>query len=322
MDILKDLRKSAEDYFKHTHFTDTLTHSNNTCYALWDINGDHIPDMIMRNNDHNWVRVYSYNPNTKTVDIISGMDINGTSAVVFPNKNNNGFTIFNHKCKNDDLVLIKHPYKFVNGKLVSSKDDQSVFQNYCKPKVFDNIYTNFYKEIIDDKNNNIESKKELYKNISNSYHKSVGSILLNWTLLFGDNDDLLDMIRYNNMSKSEKNHISEVRRWMEKGYRVVTGVVRGESFDSDDNVYIPPNYYSAAGSIMDGDDDFYFTQESIKKYVGKKISIALYLPVRIFGFYPFDTTLEREKRVQLIKKWEQWFKTNDIAINDYYHIIP
>lgn len=315
MDILKDWRKDAEHYFKLSPFTDSLTHNNHTCYALWDINGDNIPDMIMRNTfyaDSGWVTVYSYNPKTKTVDvIIAGMDINGISKGLFPNKNNNGFTIFDRKCKNDDLVFIKHPYKFVNGKLVSSKDDQSVLQNYCKSLKNIEIDANFYHEIVDDKNNNIKSKKELYKNISNSYHKSVGSILLNWTLLFGDNDDLLDMIRYIKMSESEKSHISEVKRWMEKGYRVVTGVVRGESFDPDHQFYISPNYYFTIGSIMDsGDFRFHFTQKNIKKYVGKKISIALYLPGGYFGFSP-SYSLEGEKG-------EQWIKNNDAAIDDYY----
>ena len=319
MDILKDLRKNGYDS-KYIHYYKSVGSFNDSqCYALWDINGDHIPDMIMRNTydaNYNWVRVYSYNPKTKTVNIADAdLDDNIDTPYAYhlsPDKNNNGFTVFAQKKENDDLVVIKCSYKLIGSKLVFYKSERSVFQNYCKSDFSDYVFAHFYGKVIDNISD-IKSQKEGYEAIANFYHKLIGSVILNWTLVYKDNSDLLDMIRHDKMSKSEKNHISEVKRWMEKGYLVATGVV--EKVDDNRYVRIDTNYYSEGSDLTDPVSSYLgFTQKNITKLVGKRITIALYLPNGCF-WIGNASALEKEKR-------DLWIKNNDVAISDYYHIIP
>ena len=335
MDILEDLYKNVGESKYAGWLKESLLKDNSndpwyvfdgTKYALWDINGDHIPDMIVYSYNHYdeyFVCVYSYNAKTKTVNIDylkndkSRYDL---SLGIFPDKNNNGFTIFRWKKEDVDLVIIKRSYKLTNGKLVLYKmDHRSVFQGYCRPDLNEYIKSHFYNKVVNEKNiSNIEAQKKGYEGIANFYHKLMGNVMLSWNDItwhntnFWRNTDLLDMIHYNEMSKSEKNRVSEIKHWREKGYFVVTDVVSREGLGFDDRVYI--SYDSPIAESIMGDDSFVFTQENIQKYVGKKISIALYLPGGYFEFSP-SYSLEREKR-------EQWIKNNDVAISDYYHIIP
>lgn len=335
MDILKDLYKNVGESKYAGWLKESLLKDNSndpwyvfdgTKYALWDINGDHIPDMIVYSYNHYdeyFVCVYSYNAKTKTVNIDylkndkSRYDL---SLGIFPDKNNNGFTIFRWKKEDVDLVIIKRSYKLTNGKLVLYKmDHRSVFQGYCRPDLNEYIKSHFYNKVVNEKNiSNIEAQKKGYEGIANFYHKLMGNVMLSWNDItwhntnFWRNTDLLDMIHYNEMSESEKNRVSEIKHWREKGYFVVTDVVSREGLGFDDRVYI--SYDSPIAESIMGDDSFVFTQENIQKYVGKKISIALYLPGGYFEFSP-SYSLEREKR-------EQWIKNNDVAISDYYHIIP
>lgn len=339
MDILEDLYKNGgESKYAGWLKESLLKDSNNlwygfngTKYALWDINGDHIPDMIVYSYNHYYeyfVCVYSYNAKTKTVNIDylkNDKSRSDLSLGIFPDKNNNGFTIFRWKKEDGDLVIIKRSYKLTNGKLVLYKTDhRSVFQGYCRPDLNEYIKSHFYNKVVNEKNiSNIEAQKKGYEGIANFYHKLMGNVMLSWNDInwdntsFWRNTDLLDMIHYNEMSESEKNRVSEIKHWREKGYFVVTDVVSREGLGRgglgfDDRVYIS-SHSPIAESIV-GDGSFVFTQENIQKYVGKKISIALYLPGGYFEFSP-SYSLEREKR-------EQWIKNNDAAISDYYHIIP
>lgn len=339
MDILEDLYKNGgESKYAGWLKESLLKDSNNlwygfngTKYALWDINGDHIPDMIVYSYNHYYeyfVCVYSYNAKTKTVNIDylkNDKSRSDLSLGIFPDKNNNGFTIFRWKKEDGDLVIIKRSYKLTNGKLVLYKTDhRSVFQGYCRPDLNEYIKSHFYNKVVNEKNiSNIEAQKKGYEGIANFYHKLMGNVMLSWNDInwdntsFWRNTDLLDMIHYNEMSESEKNRVSEIKHWREKGYFVVTDVVSREGLGRgglgfDDRVYIS-SHSPIAESIV-GDGSFVFTQENIQKYVGKKISIALYLPGGYFEFSP-SYSLEREKR-------EQWIKNNDVAISDYYHIIP
>lgn len=334
MDILEDLYKNGgeskyAEWLKESLLNESYSHLQDwwggTKYALWDINGDHIPDMIVYSYyhyDEYFVCVYSYNAKTKTVNIDylkndkSRYDL---SLGIFPDKNNNGFTIFRWKKEDVDLVIIKRSYKLTNGKLVLYKMDKSVFQGYCRPDLNEYIKSHFYNKVVNEKNiSNIEAQKKGYEGIANFYHKLMGNVMLSWNDIIWDeahfwtNTDLLDMIHYNEMSESEKNRVSEIKHWREKGYFVVTDVVSREGLGFDDRVYI--SYDSPITEPIMDKGAFVFTQENIQKYVGKKISIALYLPGGYFEFSP-SYSLEREKR-------EQWIKNNDVAIDDYYHIIP
>ena len=306
MGVLKDLRRKIEYY-------PTYTTNDHTDYALWDINGDHIPDIIMWDRIDCWVRVYSYNPKTKTVNITDDTQLlnNPYDYNIFPDKNNNGFTMYDYKVVNRGLTVIKCSYKLIGSKIVLHKSEQSFFQ---VPNKYYSSFDYFYSKFIEN-NSNIKSQKEGYEDIANFYHKVIGSVILNWTSVLTDNPDLLDMINYNNMSKSEKNHISEVKHWMEKGYIVTTGVVEKPDSIYDDFVSINIGHYPEGCDLMAlVSDHLDFTQKNIKKLIGKKITVAIYLPSNCYSM-SFANTLEREKR-------EQWIKNNDVTISDYYHIIP
>lgn len=323
MDILKDLRKNKD-------FIDS------TDYTLWDINGDHIPDMIMNVHYSSYLqlRVYSYDAKTKTVNMADLKEVNydydyyhnDYSHEIFPDKNNNGFTIFCWERKDyDDLVIIKSSYKLTNGKLVLYKKDKSFFPGCCDHdsksfKFSHYVIEHFYNKIFDKKNiSNSESQREGYEGIANFYHKLIGDVVLCWSILSEDDSDLLDMIHYSEMSESEKNHVSEIKHWMEKGYSVITGVVRK---DDDYNVYVVPSKLKLMSCSLWFLDTMYtvskrFSQKKIRDNIDKKITVALYLPDTFFSWgYAEDPSVIDKETLDL------WMKTNDVAIDDYYHIIP
>lgn len=324
MDILNDLRKN-KSHSKYANDNDEdVTIDHTLRYALWDINGDHIPDMIMRNYDYvNSLRVYSYNGKTVNIAYLV-LDNDPDSeffgeSYIFPDKKNNGFTLFNWKDKDGKLTIFKHSYKLIDGKLILGSSNKAVVINHGNTAFSDYVSDHFDYERFNDKNiSNIAFQKKAYKGIANFYHKLIGNVRLGWNCISEDNPDLLDMIRYDNMSASERNHISEIKYWMEKGYRVVTGVVEKVDGFYNNFVQIRTNYsserflsatYSSyGGNILD------FTQKKIKKFIGKKITVALYLPDECFST-GYAGALEKEKR-------DLWMKTDDVAIDDYYHIIP
>ncbi|MFP1711253.1 hypothetical protein [Gardnerella vaginalis] len=323
MDVLKDLRKNKD-------FIDS------TDYALWDINGDHIPDMIMDvyYSSYLQLRVYSYDAKTKTVNMADLKEVNYDydyhrnyyPLEVFPDKNNNGFTIFCWKRKDyDDLVIIKSSYKLTNGKLVLYKKDKSFFPGCCDHdskgfKFSHYVDEHFYNKIFDKKNiSNSESQREGYEGIANFYHKLIGDVVLCWSSLSEDDSDLLDMIHYSEMSESEKNHVSEIKHWMEKGYSVITGVVRK---DDDNFVYVVPSKLKLMSCYLWFLDTMYtvekrFSQKKIRDNIDKKITVALYLPDTFFSWGYAEEPSEIDKETL-----DLWMKTNDVAIDDYYHIIP
>lgn len=326
MDILKDLRKNKD-------FKDFI---DSTDYTLWDINGDHIPDMIMDvyYSSYLQLRVYSYDAKTKTVNMADLKEVkhhydynhDDYSREIFPDKNNNGFTIFCWERKDyGDLVIIKSSYKLTNGKLVLYKKDRSVFPGYCDPDskgftFYHYVDEHFYNKIFDKKNiSNSESQREGYEGIANFYHKLIGDVVLCWSILSEDDSDLLDMIHYSEMSESEKNHVSEIKHWIEKGYSVITGVVRK---DDDNNVYVVPSKLKLMSCSLWFLDTMCtvskrFSQKKIRDNIDKKITVALYLPDAFFswGYAEEPSVIDKETL-------DLWMKTNDVAIDDYYHIIP
>lgn len=326
MNILKDLRKNKD-------FKDFI---DSTDYTLWDINGDHIPDMIMDvyYSSYLQLRVYSYDAKTKTVNMADLKEVkhhydynhDDYSREIFPDKNNNGFTIFCWERKDyGDLVIIKSSYKLTNGKLVLYKKDRSVFPGYCDPDskgftFYHYVDEHFYNKIFDKKNiSNSESQREGYEGIANFYHKLIGDVVLCWSILSEDDSDLLDMIHYSEMSESEKNHVSEIKHWMEKGYSVITGVVRK---DDDNNVYVVPSKLKLMSCSLWFLDTMCtvskrFSQKKIRDNIDKKITVALYLPDAFFswGYAEEPSVIDKETL-------DLWMKTNDVAIDDYYHIIP
>lgn len=325
MDILKDLRKNgykskyAELLLKESGLKDNNKLWDDsyiwdwyveTKYALWDINGDHIPDMIVHSRSvtkPDFVCVYSYDG--KTVNVAYTL-LNDHSDELFPDKNNNGFTGFGWY-GSDNLRIDKCSYKLINGKITLYKKTQSVISNYYY--IFkDNIFKDNIIHI-----DNIKRLKEEYERIANSYHKLMGSVILRWDTPSNDSSDLLDMINYSKMSESEKNHVSEVKHWMEKGYQIVTGVVS----DYDDGYVwlkgatMPYKVYDYLLEFtdLDGYHGPVFTQRAIKKNIGKKITVAYFLPIACFG---------KVHGILFYENRDLWIKNNDVAISDYYHIIP
>lgn len=324
MDILKDLRKNkdqskyAELLLKESGLKDNnklwddsyMDWYFETKYALWDINGDHIPDMIVHSHSAakpDFVCVYSYDG--KTVNVVYTL-LNDRPVELFPDKNNNGFTGFSWYDDSDNLRIDKCSYKLINGKITLYKKTQSVISNY---------YWTFKDDFKDNINHidNTKSLKEEYERIANSYHKLMGSVILRWDTPSNDNSDLLDMINYSKMSESEKNHVSEVKHWMEKGYQIVTGVVS----DYDDGYVwlkgatMPYKVYDYLLEFTDLDGYYgpVFTQRAIKKNIGKKITVAFFLPIACF---------RKVHGILFYENRDLWIKNNDAAISDYYHIIP
>lgn len=323
MDILKDLRKNKDKSKYAYDFNDTLR------YALWDINGDHIPDMIMRNDYDIYahsLQVYSYNGKTVNIADLRYDDnpdydfLGGGLYGLFPDKKNNGFTLFNWEDKGGKMTMSKRSYKLIDGKLILGSTNKTVVINHGNAALCDYVSAHFeYDERFYDKNiSNIAFQKKAYKGIANFYHKLIGNVMLGWNDIFTDNPDLLDMIRYDNMSASERNHVSEIKYWMEKGYRVVTGVVEKVDGFYNNFVQIRTNRFGEkfpwGTYLYYGGNILVFTQKKIKKFIGKKITVALYLPDECF-FIGDAAALEKEKR-------DLWMKTDDVAISDYYHIIP
>jgi hypothetical protein len=331
MDILKDLRKNkskskygellrkskyAESLRKHIPDYRNYDYTNfYTYYAIWDINGDHIPDMIVHSHTHSYsisaddfVCIYSYDGKTVNVAYASIAD---HPSELFPDKNN-GFTGFYWSVDYDDnLIIDKCSYKLINGKITLYKETRSVISNLSDKKhsIFEDNIRN-----IDD--TNTKRLKEEYERIANSYHKLMGSIILRWDIPFNDSSDLLDMINYNKMSESEKNHVSEVKHWMEKGYQIVTGVVSDESYWG--SVYLMDvtfPYKTHESLLSDNSVEVpVFTQRAIKKNIGKKITIAYFLPI--------STCYSKVHGILYLENRDIWIKNNDAAISDYYHIIP
>ena len=322
MDILKDLRTNKEKskYKFNTFYSYT--------YALWDINHDHIPDMIMAScTDPQTFRIFSYNG--KKVDIFDvthklGSEFSGNQ--LYPNKNNNGFTVFTGKGYYfDSPEFYKDSYNFVNGKLVFSGEKRQETSNkkelryYLNPSVY----------------NNGVSYEEQIKSIYNRYHDLVGDVILVWTAYSKDSDDLLDMIHYNTMTKSEKKRVSEIQSLREKGYRVITGTIGGVlnpyNKDSYENniVKIYPNYDDSSYESRIGDEilkewhydsengdrRYYYTirKDILGEYINKKkVTIALLLPVSVYSFddgHPDISANLFRKDVKSI-------------IDKYYRIIP
>lgn len=322
MDILNDLRTNKEkSKYKFNTFYDYT-------YALWDINHDHIPDMIMAScTDPQTFRIFSYNG--KKVDIFDvthklGSEFSGNQ--LYPNKNNNGFTVFTGKGYYfDSPEFYKDSYNFVNGKLVFSGEKRQETSNkkelryYLNPSVY----------------NNGVSYEEQIKSIYNRYHDLVGDVILVWTAYSKDSDDLLDMIHYNTMTKSEKKRVSEIQSLREKGYRVITGTIGGVlnpyNKDSYENniVKIYPNYDDSSYESRIGDEilkewhydsengdrRYYYTirKDILGEYINKKkVTIALLLPVSVYSFddgHPDISANLFRKDVKSI-------------IDKYYRIIP
>lgn len=294
MDILNDLRTNKEkSKYKFNTFY-------NYTYALWDINHDHIPDMIMAScTTPQTFRIFSYNG--KKVDIFDvtnklGSEFSGNQ--LYPNKNNNGFTVFTGKGYYfDSPEFYKDSYNFVNGKLVFSGEKKQETSNkkelryYLNPSVY----------------NNGVSYEEQIKSIYNRYHDLVGDVILVWTAYSKDSDDLLDMIRYNTMTKLEKKHVSEIQSLREKGYRVITGTIGGvlssyKKNSYENNIvkiylnYDDSSYESRIGDGIlkewhydseNGDKRYYYTirKDILGEYINKKkVTIALLLPVGVYSF--------------------------------------
>lgn len=106
---------------------------------------------------------------------------------------------------------------------------------------------------------------------------------------------------------------------MEKGYSVITGVVRK---DDDNNVYVVPSKLKLMSCSLWFLDTMCtvnkrFSQKKIRDNIDKKITVALYLPDAFFswGYAEEPSVIDKETL-------DLWMKTNDVAIDDYYHIIP
>lgn len=327
MDILKDLSKNGSESkyaeLLRKHIPDYRNYDYpdfSTVYAIWDINGDHIPDMIVHSQSYaagNFVCIYSYDG--KTVNIAyTFIDFHfSINSELFPDKNN-GFTMFNWDYDGGDLIINKCSYKLINGKITLYKKTKSV-----NPAGFEHNMYSISEENITNIDNT-KSLKEEYERIANSYHKLMGSIMLRWEdISSNDSSDLLDMINYNKMSESEKNHVSEVKHWMEKGYQIVTGVVSDyyDGYVCLKGATIPDHEYLIVGLEphynIPGLTPYYdipvFTQRAIKKNIGKKITVAYFLPISCFS---------KVHRILFYENRDLWIKNNDAAISDYYHIIP
>lgn len=321
MDILKDLRKN-KDRSKYSFSSSYGYH-----YALWDINHDYIPDMIMAPTSSvgKCFRIFSYNG--MNINIFDVKPDSSEANEIFPNTNNNGFTIFRGKGYYfDSPVFYKRSYKFVNGKLVAS--DPKQYETRNKKKL-----GRYLDGFISDGGDFNYSKR--FKFIFNGYHEIIGDVILGWTYYMRDSDDLLDMIRYNTMTEPEKKHVEEIQYFREKGYKVITGtignyyeyndIVKFYASNGEDSSYIIN--IDASSSIYNQEYDsksglyvyYYLIRKDIlRKYINrKKITIALLLPN-----YAYDDTdspcenLSGSADVNLCRK------NFDSAISDYYHIIP
>lgn len=319
MDILKDWRKNV---YKAK-------------YALWDINGDHIPDMIMKSSVENRThfRIFSYDGKKVNIFYVDDKFVFGYNMQIYPNKNNNGFTVFSVFSEISHLHyptgFYKNSYNFVNGKLVFSHQkletiNKKDLRYYVNPSVY----------------NNGVSYEEQIKSIYNRYHEIVGDVHLTWTNCCEDSDDLLDMIHYSTMTESEKKHVSEIQSFREKGYTVIAGTIGGVLDTNPDFNYsyqsnlvkiylnddVGPYEFEIGNSIFNFDHDFseengythyiyyYLVRKDILgEYINKKkVTIALLLPYII---YSFDDS-RPDISANLLRK-----DVNSI-IAKYYHIIP
>ncbi|MFU0543396.1 hypothetical protein [Gardnerella vaginalis] len=333
MDILKDLRTNKErSKYKFNSFSDY------SYYALWDINHDHIPDMIMDSYvaARRDFRIFSYDGKKVNIfDVRNKFDLGIHGMQIYPNKNNNGFTVFSvtdHYFYSPEFY--KDSYDFVNGKLVFSgtKKLETINKNELRHYLIPSVH-----------NNGVSYEEEI-KSIYSRYHELVGDVHLTWTRYYGDSDDLLDMIHYSTMTESEKKHVYEIQSFREKGYNVIAGTIGGVL---DPNHYYNDPYEDNLVKIYLNNDNigsyefgigntitfswaydleandygmvtnyrYYYPvrKDILGEYINKrKVTIALLLPYNIYGFYDglpdINANLFRKDVNSIIAK--------------YYHIIP
>lgn len=321
MDILKDL-----------HLKALYGMAFDPYYALWDINGDHIPDMIMDPFDATGLRgsrIFSYDGKKVNIFYVQNkFDPMHNGVQIYPNKNNNGLTLFSATGRYFySPEFYKDSYDFVNGKLVFSGEkkletsNKEELRHYLNPSVY----------------NNGVSYEEQIKSIYSRYHELVGDVHLTWTRCDAYSDDLLDMIHYSRMTDLEKKHVYEIQSFREKGYNVITGTIGGvldpDTYHNDSyqsnlvKIYLNDNvgYYefgidnrivrSWADDSENGGRRYHYTirKNILGEYINKKkVTIALLLP---YDMYSFDGS-RPDISANLLRK-----DVNSI-IAKYYHIIP
>jgi len=272
-------------------------------------------------------RIFSYDG--KKVNIFDVRNKFGSGfheMQIYPNKNNNGFTVFsvtNHYFYSPEFY--KDSYDFVNGKLVFSGEkkletsNKEELRHYLNPSVY----------------NNGVSYEEQIKSIYSRYHELVGDVHLTWTRYYEDSDDLLDMIHYSTMTESEKKHVYEIQSFREKGYNVITGTIGGvldpNPYHNDSyqnnlvKIYLNDNVGSYEIGIDNGiswgydleenDYRYYYLvrKDILGEYINKKkVTIALLLPYNIYSF----NDLHPDISANLFRK------DVNLIIAKYYHIIP